>query len=452
MEEPHDSDAEKALLGAVLSDNASASRVRLVRPDDFFAPAHQRIWRATLELLGEGKPIDHLTLSERLAARGDLAKVGGPPYLMQLDQSVPLAANAAHYAEIIRDRATRRRMVAIGRRLIELANDQTKKPLDSRQGAQHALAALSQDQYRLRTMSEVQDGIHQNLQAIEAGTAEPIIPTGIRALDNVIGGFQPTLLVFGARTGVGKSALAATFIENVARYFVNRDLGEKVGVVSLEDEAEWLPYRLLANASGVSGFVLRFRKKTEAQWKAIGEGDQKLRLYSDSVVIDDRPHLTSGEIAQVADDLVLNHGCRALVIDHFHELDHWAHGLDTLEQNMTRSLVDIRGISKRHAIPVVLFAQMREDDKVKAGAFQGLYGFFGAREIVKKARVVVEAVREPDSDRMVLRVHKHTNGIMARDVDVHFIGGAAMIRDIEGPQAALPLERDEYAAEPEEAA
>lgn len=456
MEEPHDNDAERALLGAVLTDNAALSRARSLPTNDFHAPAHRRIWGAMLELAGEGKPIDHLTLSERLQARGALGKIGGPAYLMQLDQAVPITSNAGQYAAIVRDRAARRAMVAIGRRLAELAHDAGKDPLETRQGAQHALAALSSGSYRLRSMTEVADGIRQHLQAIEEDKAEPIIPTGLRALDRVIGGLQPTLTIVGARTGVGKSAWAATVIQNVAQYFTNRDLGEKVGVISLEDEGEWLPYRLLAHASGVAGFVLRFRKKTEMQWKAIGEGDARLRQYSDNVIIDDRPDLSSSEISQVADDMVLNHGARMLLIDHMQEVNHWAHKLETLEQNMTRSLVDIRGISKRHGIPVVLLCQMREDDKVKAGQFQGAGGFYGARETVKKSRVAIELAREHDSDKMAMRVLKHTNGVGHRDVEVQFIGAAAMVRDLEGEQGSLEFDGtprpEEFTKEPEEAA
>ncbi len=444
MNEPHDNDAERALLGAILCDRAIIPSVlALLRSADFFAPAHGRIWEAIASLTAEGQPVDHLTLSERLKARGQLEGVGGPAYLMQLDSQVPVAENARQYAEIIRDRAARRKLLGIGRRLMEVAVDMEQRPDEVQGKAAHALATVDSGTYKLRTLSEILDGVFASLNRIEDGKEEPVIPTGIKALDNVIAGAQATLIVVGARTGVGKSAFGATLTQNVAKYFAARGKGERVGVFSLEDEGEWLAYRILAAASGVSGFVLRYRKKTDAQWASIGETSGKFRHYADEVLIDDRPNLTSWELSQAADDMVVNHGVRLLLVDHLQEVDHWAHKRETLEQNMTCSLRDLRAISKRHGIPVVLLCQMREDDKVKPGDFQGAGGFFGARETVKKSRVALELAREPQSDVMKIRVLKQTNGLGQRDVEVKFVNGAAMIADIEGQQAQLPLGPEE---------
>lgn len=441
MNDPHDNDAEKALLGAILSDAAALTRVRSsLRAEDFYAPGHAKIYDAALSLFSDGAAVDTLTISERLQKRGQLAAIGGPAYLMALDQQAPVIANAPQYATIIRDRAVRRKLVAIARRLGEVALDMQRDPGDVQGKAAQALAAIGSGSYRIKTLTEVMGGIHQALNEVQDGQRIPVIPTGIRAIDNVIGGLQSTLIAVGARTGVGKSAFGSTVVQNVAELFTREDRGRKVGVISLEDEAEWLGYRYLAQASGVNGFVLRYRRKTERQWEQIGEGSGVVRRYSDAIVVDDRPGLTSWEIAQVADDMVINHGVSVLLIDHMQEVDHWQHKLDTLEQNMTRSLGDFRGISKRHGIPVILLCQMREDDKVKPGIFQGPGGFYGAREIVKKSRIVLELAREADSDKMGIRVLKQTNGVGQRDVEVEFVNGAAMIRDLEGPQVALDLD------------
>lgn len=444
MHDLHDNDAERALLGAVLQDAKVLSSVRsLIRPDDFYAGGHAKVWDAVLSLDAEGKPVDTLTVSERLHARAQLAAAGGPAYLMALDQDVPLAHNARAYAEIIRDRAQRRKLAAIGRRLQEVAGSLSESPADLQSKASRALASLSSGNYALRSLTDVLHQVFEHVNEVQSERKDPVVPTGIYALDKLIGGLQATLTVVGARTGVGKSAWAATVVENVAQYFAARGRGERVGVISLEDEADWLAYRLLAYRSGVNGFILRYRKKTDAQWGQIGDGAGAMRHYSDQVIVCDQPDLASWEIAQVADDMVINHGVRVLLIDHNNEINHHAHrGLDTLEQKITRSLVDIRSISKRHGIPVVLLCQMTEDGKVKPGQFQGAGGFMHAREIVRKSRVAIELVREPDSDKMGMRVLKHTHGRGQRDVEVEFIGGAAMIRDLEGDQGSLEFDAE----------
>ena len=118
--------AERAVLGAVLADNAVIADVgKIVQPDDFANVAHAQIFAAMLGLDSAQRTVDHLTLAEELKTRGQLASVGGPAYLMGLDQVVPLASNAAQYATIVKDQAIRRRLANVGREIQELASQET---------------------------------------------------------------------------------------------------------------------------------------------------------------------------------------------------------------------------------------------------------------------------------------------------------------------------------------
>ncbi|HET6981221.1 MAG TPA: DnaB-like helicase N-terminal domain-containing protein, partial [Myxococcaceae bacterium] len=118
--------AERAVLGAVLADNTVvASVAEVVLADDFSSPAHSQIFAAMLALDGTQRPVDHLTLSEELKTRGQLAGVGGPAYLMTLDQVVPLASSAVEYARIVKDQSVRRRLANVGREILELASQDT---------------------------------------------------------------------------------------------------------------------------------------------------------------------------------------------------------------------------------------------------------------------------------------------------------------------------------------
>ena len=118
--------AERAVLGAVLSDNTViASVAEVIQAEDFSSPAHSQIFSAMLALDLQQRPVDHLTLSDELKVRGQLTATGGPAYLMTLDQLVPYSANATQYAQIVKAQAIRRRLAAAGRDIQELASQET---------------------------------------------------------------------------------------------------------------------------------------------------------------------------------------------------------------------------------------------------------------------------------------------------------------------------------------
>ena len=118
---PHDLAAEQCVLGGMLmSKDAISDVMEVIRPADHYRPAHQLVHEAILELYGRGEPADPVTVSDLLAKRGELARVGGAPYLHTLLASVPTAANAGYYARIVRERAILRRLVEVGTRIVQL--------------------------------------------------------------------------------------------------------------------------------------------------------------------------------------------------------------------------------------------------------------------------------------------------------------------------------------------
>lgn len=426
MGEIHDAETEKAVLGCILSDNSVTSRIRArLRPEDFHAPAHQRIFAAALALHDSGKPVDHLTLSTALKTAGKLAAVGGPSYLMQLDESVPSIGNLDSYLDTVLDRSIRRRLQALARNLNDGACDLTSAPEDVQARALKALANVGNSSSHFRTLSEILEGVFKHIHAVEEEKISPVIPTGLASLDDVIGGLQPEIFAVGARTGVGKSAFIATLVQNVAKQ------GVKVGVFSLEDAGEWLAWRYVAEASGVDQFTLRYRRKNSAEWLRIGAVAASFSVYSENVIVDERSGLTSAQLCQAADEMVINHGCQVIVVDHLNEMNHRAHRLERNDLNIEASLQDIRGLQKRHHIPVVVACQFNEEKDVKADSIPTMADFMGAKVIGKVARVVLALVRAPDSDEMKVAILKQTNGSSSRVVSLTFVNGAAMIRDQE---------------------
>lgn len=427
MSDLSDSDVERALLGCVIQDPTAHARTSSqLAPEDFSVLAHARIWAAMQALRARTMPADHLVLSEELRRRGDLGTVGGPGYLMQLDQAAPVTSHADSYVEIVRDRSRRRTMAKIARDLARAAGD-PRQPLEDVVGrTQSELAKAGAGAYRVRSLGEINRGVWQRMIAVQEGQVDPVLPTGFRAWDNLVGGLQPSLTVIGGRTGGGKSALAAAFIQNLA---VN---GHTIGLFSLEDAGEWLTYRYLAALSGVPNFVIRFRKKTDAEWEKIGRVSSALYSYEDRILVDDTPNLSSREIIARAEDLVVNRKASAIFVDHLQEIDHSIHKEDRHELKVRESLSDLRSFANRYQVPVVLLAQAREGGEAEKkrppptiADFQDAPG-----AIAKISRVAAIAELDAEAGELAVHLLKHTNGFKHKTARFKFIAGAGLAAEL----------------------
>ena len=211
---PQDVVAEQCVLGAMLlSKDAIADVVEVVRPADFYRPAHQTVYDSILDLYGRGEPADPVTVAAELTRDGTLAKIGGAPYLHTLIASVPTAANAAYYAEIVRERAVLRRLVEAGTKIVQLGygaaggmGGDVDDVVDRAQQAVYDVTErrTSEDYIRL------EDVLQQAFDEIEAmgsrGTDIYGVPTGFRELDELTNGLhEGQLIVVAGRPGLGKA-------------------------------------------------------------------------------------------------------------------------------------------------------------------------------------------------------------------------------------------------------
>jgi len=215
--ELEDQQAERAVLGSVLGDvDVLWKLAPLLQQKDFASNANAFIFEAMLALHTKRRPVDHLTLAEELKTRGQLASVGGPAYLMSLDQVVPVAANALQYAEVVKDRARRRRGVAVMKRAIQRLGDLSVDPVQLAARAAAELVKIGAGAVRFRTLREVNQAVFDEVVERHDSGREPIILTGLRTWDNAIGGVQPTVIIIGGKPGNGKSALVAALCKGMA--------------------------------------------------------------------------------------------------------------------------------------------------------------------------------------------------------------------------------------------
>src|SRR5580700_1591840 len=210
---PHDIAAEQCVLGGMLlSKDAISDVLDVVKSSDFYRPAHQVVYDVVLDLYGRGEPADAVTVAAELTRRGDIARVGGAPYLHTLIASVPTAANAGYYARIVRERAILRRLVEVGTRIVQLGysgDGDADELVDRAEAEVYGVTdrRVSEDYLPL---SEIMPGALDEIEAIgsRGGTLSGV-PTGFADLDALTNGLHPgQMIVIAARPAMGKSALA----------------------------------------------------------------------------------------------------------------------------------------------------------------------------------------------------------------------------------------------------
>src|SRR4051812_44197011 len=218
---PQDVVAEQSVLGGMLlSKDAIADVVEVLKPGDFYRPPHQTIYDAILDLYGRGEPADPITISAELTRAGLLAKVGGAPYLHTLIASVPTAANAGYYAEIVRERAILRRLVEAGTRIVQLGygaaggvGGDVDDVVDPAQQAGYDVTdrRTSDDYVRLE---EVLQQAFDEIETMGSRGSELYgVPTGFRELDELTNGLHPgQLIVLAGRPAQGKSTAGLDFL------------------------------------------------------------------------------------------------------------------------------------------------------------------------------------------------------------------------------------------------
>jgi replicative DNA helicase len=315
---PQDMAAEQCVLGGMLlSKDAIADVVEIVRTLDFYKPAHAVIFDTILDLYGRGEPADAITVAAALTQSGELGKVGGAPYLHTLIASVPTAANASYYARIVAERAVLRRLVEAGTRIVQLgygvASGSGRDIDDVVDLAQQAVYDVTE-----RRVSEdfavLGDLLQPTLDQVEAANSHAGellgIPTGLADLDQLLGGLLPgQLLVVGARPGIGKT----TLIMSMMRCCAIRH-GMTAGMFSLEMSRIEIVMRLLSAEARVPLHVLRSGQLSDDDWTRLGA---RMGEISDApLFVDDTPNMTLMEIRAKARRLKQRHDLRLIIVDY----------------------------------------------------------------------------------------------------------------------------------------
>ena len=353
---PQSLEAEQATLGAMLLDrDAIARAVELLRPQDFYREAHERLFHTMMTLFDRGDPVDLVTLGEQLKSQGDLDRVGGIPYLTELLERVPTAANVERYASIVRDKAILRNLIQASSEMIRLAHDTSEdvdKTVDECERRIFAVAerTVSSSFTSLRDLvSQAFDRIELIQKTREPGTG---IHTGFQELDSLTTGLQPSdLIVIAARPSVGKTALALNIAVNIA---TRQD--SPVAIFSLEMAKEQLAMRLLCSEARVDMQSLRHGYLGDDDLPKIMQAVEK--LYKAPIFIDDTPAMTVLEMRGKARRLSADQGALGVVVVDYLQLVHSYGRSENRTQEIAEVARSLKSMARELRAPVIACAQL----------------------------------------------------------------------------------------------
>lgn len=358
---PQSREAEKGVIGSVLRDNTSLNDVQtIIRVDNFYYDAHQKIFQAISDLYNDGKPVDLVILYETLKARKQLEDVGGPAYLGELWESAPTAANAEYYARIVRDKAVVRNLIHTNTELLRDAYDGVMSADELLGLAERKILEIAEKGTtgEVYTLDKALGDAFNRIDA-RAGLGDLSvsgIPTGYVELDKLTAGLQKNeLVIIAARPSVGKTAFAL----NIARHII---VEERLPVffVSLEQSRIEIAERLLCCQSRVDSQKLRKgQPSADDMQKLIVAGDQLKGPRNNPVklFIDDTPAQGMLRISANARRLKLRHDIKLIIIDYLQLIDP-ENRRDPRQEQVAQISRRLKFLARELQIPVVALAQV----------------------------------------------------------------------------------------------
>lgn len=404
---PHSLETERSLLGAILlHPEVLGDAVGVVEPKDFFRDAHQRIFAAMLALDAHRVAIDLTTLKDELGAE-QLAKVGGPGYVTALVDGMPRASNVDDYARIVKEKAQLRKLIVTAGRMIDDAYAGHHDAADILERAEQAILGLAD--------TSIEEGFEANA-SIAGRVAEILdryreakgsvhgVPSGFTDLDVMTRGFQPgTLIVLGARPGVGKSSFATNVATRAAA------LGNVVGMFSLEMPKEELFIRQVAAEASIDSHRLQSGYLSDREWEKVSRIVSE--LAERPLHIDETPAIKMLTVRSRARRLKVQHGLSLLIIDYLQLM-----GTSERAENLNIAIGEITGalksLAKELKLPIILLSQLNRDSVKGDRPRRPQLSDLRAGGSIEQDADIVMFLHRDETDRTVteLIIQKHRNG------------------------------------------
>ena len=409
---PQDLIAEQGVLGGMLlSKDAIADVVEIIRDRDFYRPAHELIYDAIVDLYGRGEPVDPVTVSAELTKRGDIARAGGAPYLHTLISSVPTAANAGYYAKIVRERAILRRLVEAGTKIVQLgyaSEGEVDDAVDQAQAEVYSVTErrANEDYVQLSTLLPA---ALDEIEKISQGVMGEGVKTGFKELDSLTNGLHPgNMIVLAARPAVGKSTLGL----DIARY-ASIHKGDTSVIFSLEMSRSEITMRMLSAEARVALNNIRAGTLNDEEWARLA---RRMGEISEApLFIDDSPNLSLMEIRAKARRLKQRHDLKLIVIDYL-QLMTSGKRVENRQQEVSEFSRQLKLLAKELNVPIIAISQLNRSPEQRSDKKPMLSDLRESGSIEQDADVAILLHRDDLYDNQNrsgeadLIVAKHRNG------------------------------------------
>lgn len=423
---PQNIEAEVSLLGSVLIDDEVITSIAdKIMSSDFYDKRHGIIYAAILKLYEKHKPVDLLTLSSMLKDSDELEQIGGSSYLTELTNAVPTAAHAEHYAELVAEKATRRKLIRASEDIVQLSfSDSTSSVQEILEEAEKRLFNVSQRTTKQDLISIEQilaesfdrlDELHKNKGRLRG------VRTGWKDLDNMTAGLQRSdLIILAARPAMGKTTLVTNLIQNVATQ-------EKQAVLffSLEMSKDQLVDRMLSGEAGVDAWNIRTGNLSDDDFEKLGAAMGA--LSEAPIYIDDTPGITVLEMRTKARREAQKHPLGLIVIDYLQLMSgSGTGGQFNRVQEVSEISRGLKLIARELNVPIIALSQLSRSVESRSPQIPQMSDLRESGSIEQDADIVAFLYREdyynPETDRQHIAdliLAKHRNGPTGR-VELYF--------------------------------
>lgn len=431
---PHDDTAEQSVLGAILIDRDAMIEVaEFLRPEHFYKDSHAAIFAAMITLYEAHEPLDVVSVTAQLKKEGTIKVAGGQSAVSELLNVVPTSAHAQKYARIIQENYTKRRLVALGARVTELAFQDSGDATEILDLAEQEMFAISQ-QATKRDFIPIKDALAASFDRLDelhkrAGGLRGI-PTGFPDIDFRLAGMQDSnLLILAARPGTGKTAM----ILNMAQYAAVKEK-IPVGIFSLEMSKEELVDRLLVSQADIDAWKLKTGKLSDDDFTRLSEAMGE--LAEAPIYIDDTPGLNILEMRTKARRLQVEHGVKLIIVDYLQLADS-GRKFDNRVQEVSVISQSLKNLARELRLPVLACSQLSRAVESRSSKVPELSDLRESGSIEQDADVVMFLYRQEQDQTQwgeqiptKLRIAKHRNGPLG-EVDLIFRGDRIRFYGIE---------------------
>ena len=438
---PHNLDAEKAVLGALLTNGSNMGAVvdtvtSILKSEDFYRDAHRIIYDAILEIVHANKTADFITVGEELDRRKRLDAVGGLAYITSLaNESV--SYNVEEHAKIISEKAQLRRLIDAGNKTVGMTYAGEDEPTAILNKAEQMILDVSGQTQSESSFAVIGEVVLSNLDKLNAlqqhDGAITGVPTGFKDVDHIFNGLQKSdLILVAARPAMGKTAFTLNIAQNVTMLY-----DKTVAFFSLEMGKEQLVGRILSSVAGVSSEKLRRANMDPADWeKVIAAAD---RMSKSKLFIDDTPGLTVQDMRSKLRRLKVEHGLDLVIVDYIQLMQgrNSGKGSENRQQEVSEISRNLKLIAREFNVPVIALSQLSRSVESRPDKRPVLSDLRESGSLEQDADIVIFLYRDKyydenseKGDNAEVLIRKNRNGSVGT-VELQFVGELTQFRDVE---------------------